>query len=131
MKKDSCSIQSLKLNNLVVTDGIDKAEILNSYFQSVFTHKLDTELPDKGPSPYPSMSNIDITIQGITKLLIINGLNIHKALGPDLIIISTRFLKETADVIAPLLQVIFKASLNSYEVPSDWRIANISPIFKK
>ena len=103
------------MNNLVVTDGIDKVEVLNSYFQSVFTHELDTELPDKGPSPYPSMSNIDITTQGIAKIL--NGLNIHKASGPDLI--STRFLKETADVIAPLLQVIFKASLNNGEVPSD------------
>ena len=41
------------------------------------------------------MSNIDITIQGIAKLL--NGLNVHKASGPDPI--STRFLKETADVI--------------------------------
>ena len=69
LKKDNCSIQSLKLNDLVVTDGIDKAEVLNSYVQSVFTHKLDTELPDKGPSPYPSMSNIDITMQGIAKLL--------------------------------------------------------------
>ena len=62
------AIQSLKLNDLVVTDGKDKAEVLNSYFQSVFTHELDTELPDKGSSPYPSMSNFDITIQGIAKL---------------------------------------------------------------
>ena len=36
------------------------------------------------------MSNIDITIQGIAKLL--NGLNVHKASGPDLI--STQFLKK-------------------------------------
>ena len=50
------------------------------------------------------MSNINITIQGIVKLL--NGLNVHKASGPDMI--STRFLKETADVIAQLLQVILK-----------------------
>ena len=73
------------------------------------------------------MSNIDITTQGIAKLL--NGLNVHKTSGPDLI--NTQFLKETADVIAPLLQVIFKASLNPGEVPSDWKITNISPIFKK
>ena len=70
------------------------------------------------------MSNIDFTIQGISKLL--NGLkfNVHKASGPDLI--STRFLKQTADVIAPLLQVIFKASQNSGEVQSDWKITNIA-----
>ena len=127
LRKDNCNIQSLKLNDSVVTDGMDKAEVLNSYFQSIFTNELDTELPNKGPSPYPSMSNIDVTIQGIAKLL--NGLNVHKASGPDLI--STRFLKETADVIAPLLQIIFKVSLNSGEVPSDWKIVNVTPIFKK
>ena len=99
MKKDNCSIQSLKLNDSVVTDGTDKAEVYNSYFQSVFTNELDTELPNKEPSPYPSMSNIDVTMEGIVKLL--NGLNVHKASGLDLI--STRLLKETADVIAPLL----------------------------
>ena len=55
LRKDNCSRQSLKLNDLVVTDGTVKAEILNSYFQSVFTNELDTELPNKGPTPYPSM----------------------------------------------------------------------------
>ena len=51
------------------------------------------------------MSNIDFMIQGISKLLNDLKFNVHKASGPDLI--STRFLKQTADVIAPLLQVIF------------------------
>ena len=73
------------------------------------------------------MSDIDITIQGIVKIL--NGLTTYKASGPDLI--SARFLKET-DVI---VKIIFKVSLNTNEVPSDWRIANITPIlaiiFKK
>ena len=73
------------------------------------------------------MVSYQLCTQGIAKLL--NDLNSHKASGPDLI--STRFLKETADVIAPLLQIIFKVSLNSGEVPSDWKIANVTPIFKK
>ena len=51
LRKDNCNIQSLKSNDSVVTDGTDKAEVLNSYFQSVFTNELDTELPNKGPSP--------------------------------------------------------------------------------
>ena len=42
LRKDNCNIQSLKLNNSVATDGTDKAEVLNSYFQSVFTNELDT-----------------------------------------------------------------------------------------
>ena len=51
------------------------------------------------------MSDIDVTIQGTVKLL--NNLNAYKASGPDLI--SIRFLKEIADVIAPLLKVILKS----------------------
>ena len=122
------------MNDLVVTDGTDKAEVLNSYFQlSVFTNELDTELLVqyliKGPSPYPCMSNIDVIIQGINIVKLLNGLNVHKASGPDLIV-ATQFLREIADVIAQLLQVIFKVSLNSGEVPSDWIIANVSPLFK-
>ena len=45
------SCQSLLLGTNVPND---KAEVLNLYFQSVVTRELDTELPDKGPSPYPS-----------------------------------------------------------------------------
>lgn len=77
-------------------DGTDKAEVL--VFQSVFTNELDTDLPtrNKGPSPYPSMPNIDATIQVIAKIL--NDLNAHKGLGPD--------LKETADVVLYNLDAI-------------------------
>ena len=47
---------------LLLMVAIDNAEVLNSYFQSVFTHEPNTELPNKRPSPYPSISNIDVTI---------------------------------------------------------------------
>jgi hypothetical protein len=33
--------------------------------------------------------------------------------------------------IAPVLAHIFQKSLDSGQAPSDWRVANISPIFKK
>ena len=91
LRKENCDIQSLKSNDLVVTDSIDKAEVLNSFFQSVFTHEQGTELPNKGPSPYPSMSDINVTIQGIVKLL--NNLNVHKASGPDLVSRGGRYQK--------------------------------------
>ena len=51
------------------------------------------------------MPDISITTSGIINLL--RGLNIYKASGPDQI--STRFLKETAEVIAPTLKLIFQA----------------------
>ena len=40
-------------------------------------------------------------------------------------------MKFFAEDIAPILTFIFQQSLDTGTVPSDWRLANISPIFKK
>ena len=53
----------------------------------------------------------------------------HKASGPDNIPVF--FLKETANEIAPILVQIFQFSLDQGVLPSDWKTANIIPIFKK
>jgi hypothetical protein len=42
-----------------------------------------------------------------------------------------RILKELADEISPLLQLIYTKSLDTGEVPADWRTANVSPVYKK
>ena len=68
-----------------------------------------------------------ISTTGILKLL--NELNIYKACGPDGI--SARILKETSDVIAPILRVIFQLSLDTGNVPDNWKIANVVPVYKK
>ena len=127
LRKDSNGIQPLKVDGNVITDSKEKASIFNSHFKSVFTNEPDEVLPDKGPSPHPQMENINITTPGIQTLL--QNLNIHKASGPDRI--STILLKETAEVTAPILKLIFERSLNTGDVPYDWRIANVTPIYKK
>jgi hypothetical protein len=71
------------------------------------------------------MPNIDITISGIDKLL--SNINPYKACGPDQI--KPRVLKELHSEIAPILQIIFNKSLRSGVVPSDWRNANVAPVF--
>ena len=46
-----------------------KADILNKQFYSVYTKEDYTNMPDKGPSPYPSMMKIQVNNQGVIKLL--------------------------------------------------------------
>ena len=58
-----------------------------------------------------------------------SNLKIHKASGPDKIPAS--LLKNLATSLAPALTMIFKASLSQSSLPSEWKIANIVPIFKK
>ena len=75
----------------------------------------------------PDISDIQISVDGVLKLL--NDLNIHKAMGPDGL--HPRVLKQLAPTIAPILQLIFQKSIDSGQVPSDWKTANMCPIFKK
>ena len=57
------------------------------------------------------MKSFNITTNGITKLL--KNLNHYKAQGSDNI--SPRILKELADEISPLLQLIYTKSLDTGE----------------
>ncbi|KAJ7400179.1 RNA-directed DNA polymerase from mobile element jockey [Pitangus sulphuratus] len=45
--------------------------------------------------------------------------------------IHPRILKELADVIAKPVSMIFEQSWESREVPADWKLVNIAPVFKK
>ena len=75
----------------------------------------------------PDTESILISEEGVRKLLA--NLNPNKASGPDQI--SPRVLKELATELAPILTVIFQSSLSTGCVPSDWRDAHVSPIYKK
>ena len=56
-------------------------------------------------------------------------MNEKKASGPDKI--SITFLKQSADAITSTLSFIFQQSLDTGEIPQDWKNANTVPIFKK
>lgn len=84
-------------------------------------------MPDKGPSPYPSMMKIQVNSQGVVKLL--RGLRPFKATGPDEI--PAYILKNMADHLAPYLTKLYQISLDRGLVPDDWKKANIVPVFKK
>ena len=57
------------------------------------------------------------------------NINTTKAIGPDQI--QNQALNIAAEEIAPVLQCIFQQSLDTGELPFDWRKANITPLFKK
>ncbi|MEW8548673.1 MAG: reverse transcriptase family protein, partial [Candidatus Thiodiazotropha sp.] len=153
-KQDSSGISSLKADGKTYSEDIDKANTLNRQFHSVFSPKSPISLeqlakrtlqdlhdsdmnhpiesfpgssPPFNPSPHRSMPTITISTQGIEKLL--KGLNPHKAAGPDKLkpIVLQTLHKE----LAPLLKIIFQRSLDSGKLPSIWKEAHVSPIFKK
>ena len=126
-KTESQTTPPLRSNGILKADARSKAEILNNQFQKSFTPDNADPIPDKGQSPHRLMQNINITETGIKKLL--NNLKPHKAAGPDKI--PSRILKECSEVISPILLIIFRKSLSCGKIPSEWKHANICPVYKK
>ncbi|KAK4828548.1 hypothetical protein QYF61_027517 [Mycteria americana] len=60
---------------------------------------------------------------------LLHHLDIHKSMGPD--VIQPRVLTELAEVLTKPLSIIYQQSWLNGEVPVDWRLANVMPIYKK
>jgi Reverse transcriptase (RNA-dependent DNA polymerase)/Endonuclease-reverse transcriptase len=113
----------------LITDPVGKATILNEQFQSVFVKNGGEKLPDcpKRTDKTFSIKDLCVTSEGIRKLIV--SLNNFKASGPDSI--SPRLLKLAPQELSEYLLMIFQKCIDLKEIPTQWKVANISPIFKK
>ena len=113
---------------MLYSDNQEKANVLNHYFSTVlFTNSSNSfDLPNMGPSPYSDIKEIEITTAGVEKL---QDLDPSKSHGPDKI--PNKPLKLMASEIAPCLSLVFVASLHQGVVPQDWKLALVTPLFKK
>ena len=75
-------------------------------------------------SLYPSIANIEITLQGVISLL--ENCDSNKFPGPDRI--NPLFLKNTANEIALMLTHLFQQSLTQGTLSSAWKNVYVSPI---
>ena len=60
---------------------------------------------------------------------LLQHLDVRKSMGPDGI--HTRVLRELAEELVKPLSIVYQQSWLSGEVPIDWRLANVTPIYKK
>ena len=111
-----------------ITDSHEKANLLNSFFHSTFSPAQSTP-PTTGlpPSIDGTLSSIQLTESEVIKAL--EDLDPKKACGPDGI--PGQLLKTTAKEIAPSLCRLFNLSLSLGSVPASWKLANVTPVFKK
>ena len=113
----------------IISSDLEMSNELNNYFASVFTRENTLETPDavikyEGDTP---LENIDFTLQDVKNK--IRKLNKSKSPGPDEFLPSV--IKEVEEEIAPHLYKIYKSSLEQSKAATDWKLANVAPIFKK
>ncbi|VDI34092.1 blast:Probable RNA-directed DNA polymerase from transposon BS [Mytilus galloprovincialis] len=126
-RNENTGIAPLRSECTLHTNPSEKANILNKQFQSAFTSEKNIEIPTKEPSSHPIMEKINISREGVYKL--IKNINTNKATGPDTI--AGKILKENIEITSYILTIIFNKSLETGKVPSDWNHANVTPVFKK
>ncbi|KFV90098.1 hypothetical protein N327_01950, partial [Fulmarus glacialis] len=68
-------------------------------------------------------------IQGEMVSDLLHHLDTHKSMRPDEI--HPRVLRELAEVLTKPLSILYQQSWLTREVPVDWRLANVMPIYKK
>ncbi len=94
----------------------------------MFTIEDSTTLPTFDPKPLTSvLQPLVVTQEMVAKKL--KALRPDKSPGIDQL--HPRVLKELAEELAAPLTIIYNTSLREGELPTQWREANICPIFKK
>jgi hypothetical protein len=111
----------------MTTNAREMANILNEFFSSVFIQEDLSNLPTKDRETNKIISDVIVSERLIVKK--IDKLKKDSASGPDNI--HPRILKELRNNVAYPLAKIYRQSLDSGEVPQDWKKAKVVPIFKK
>ena len=99
----------------------EAATALGRYYQSVFTADDHTTTPLFQDRTQDRLTDITVTAESVEEVLL--TLNANKAAGPDGV--ENKILKECAEEMAPVLQQLFRKSIDDGEVPHQWKEAHI------
>ena len=108
-------------------DPVDKASLFNEFFSSVFsTRALDSVSLHVDVVNPGLLMDVSTTRNEVKSVL--SQLDANKATEVDGI--PARILKECAEELSYPLALLFNSSLRSERVPSLWKRANVTPVFK-
>ena len=124
VRGDRSSVQAIKSDTGTLTqDPIYMANTFNEYFQSVFSRA-------GSPPPLPPITSdpaFEITSHGVLKL--ITELKSGKAAGPDQITKEILCLDQALS--SEILAAVFNYSISTASLPDEWKLANVTPVFKQ
>ena len=125
-RRSRSSIGPLNSNGFRVVDPKDQAELLNNHYSSVFT-RCDVPLPTKEYSGTTKLSDIEVNKVKIKDA--IDHLREFSAPGPDNV--TNKIIVELKNEISFPLAILFRKSLDESCIPDEWRLSNVTPVYKK
>ena len=126
----------LKDNGRIIRDKREVAETLNNFFTSFG----NTEQSISGVKPTPNLSNIQQNLipkhplslkkkKAVEVKEAILKVKTNKAMGYDNI--PLRAIKESAETLCYPFSVLFNHILENSRIPQQWKLGEVSPVFKK
>ena len=115
----------------LVSDDRRCADIFNRYFSSVFTQENCNLVPDPNRL-YQGDKKDELSCVAINEEIVerkLSELNVNKSPGSDGL--HPKFLFEIRKEISKPLARIYNLSVLQGKVPTDWKYAEVTPIFKK
>lgn len=123
------TVPSLEYNDEIYTDELDKANLLNGYFQSQTTlDEANTVLPDLPVVPI-ELQLSQIILSPLEVESVLKSLPLGKAAGPNGL--SNRILRELSSELSLPYCILFNQSLHTGKIPNSYKEANICPVPKK
>ncbi|KAK4830258.1 hypothetical protein QYF61_009351 [Mycteria americana] len=121
----------LDMGGNIVTKDEEKAEVLNAFFASVFKSKTSYSPGTQPPEleDRDGEQNEAPEIQGKMVSDLLHHLDTCKSMGLDGI--HPRVLRKLVEVLTKPLSILYQQSWLIGEVSVDWRLANVTPIYRK
>lgn len=117
-----------KDDNNTCKNNMEVAEVFSEFFSEVFTTDAAVHHPNNQfPESAAILENITFTEEKV--LQCIQKLKLSSSPGPDGI--TTALLKHCSSALAAPLSVIMQTSFNAKKVPVAWKLASVTPIYKK
>ena len=127
-KRGVCPLlEDVSNKNSLKYEDDEKADILLRQFSSVFTKEPSGDIPRIAQRCMSGINMAEITEERVRKKLA--ELNTKKSTGPD--DIHAMILVELIDYISKPLTALFNLTLETGKIPYDWKLAYVSPIYKK
>ena len=128
LKRTTGICNLIKPDGKLTTNDDEKCNLLNDFFVSVLTKEDVSNVPTLNNKNNNSfLSDIIITSRAVEDKL--KSLDVNKAPGPDKL--SPLLLKNLHTELSLPLSIIFNKSISEGYVPSQWKEAEVTAIFKK
>ena len=127
------NISEIKVNNEPISSAAEMTEAFNDFFATIGSN-LTSEIQPSTIEPEFYLQPTDTIFSlkppsASTVCRLLNQPDTTKATGLDRI--PCKLLKLSSSIVGPSLAYIFKSCIDAEIFPNEWKIAKVTPLFKK